>query len=392
MKKYYFFLLLLCSFLKPIYSQVQLSVYAEVSIVTAGPGTELYSTFGHAAIRIKDPVLNLDLIYNYGVFDYNAPNFYSNFAKGNLIYTLARYNFNYFLQTYKSEKRWVKQQILNLTQQEKQAYFLFLENNAKPENAKYSYDPYFNNCATILRDITQNILSNKVVFNQPKTTNTNTLRNLMSNEIHWNSWSSFGINLIAGTILDKKVTHLEYMYLPDYVHSGFKNASLFVKNQPQKLVKREDVLLAFKEVKQKTALFNPLLVFSIVAIIGFYITYKDFKNNKRSKLFDFLLFFITGIIGCILIFLWGFSSHTTAPNNFNILWAFAPNLIVAFLILKNHQQKWLKKYVILLLICLVIIPILWLAKIQVFPVVVLPLLLLFFIRYVFLLKKLELKN
>ena len=388
MKKNSFFLLFLLTIIKPISSQVQLSVYSEISIVTAGPGTDLYSAFGHSALRIKDPLLQLDIIYNYGVFDFNAPNFEINFVKGNLYYTLARYDFKHFLQTYKNEKRWIKQQVLNLTLKEKQAYFLFLEKNAKPENAVYSYDPYFNNCATILRDITTTILGDKVSFNEIETEKDQTLRGLMNKEIQWNTWGNFGINLIAGTILDKKATYAQYMYLPDYIYSAFKDATLFVKNQPEKLVKREDILLDFKEPEQKTGLFSPFLILSLIAILGIFITYKDFKNNKRTKFLDFTMFFTTGIIGSVIAFLWLFSSHLTSPNNFNILWAFMPNLIVAFLLLKNHPQKWLQKYMLFLLVLLICIPILWLAKIQSLPIAISPLLFLFFVRYLFLYKKL----
>ena len=141
MKKNYLLLLFILAFSKSLIAQVNLSAYSEISIVTAGPGAELYEAFGHSAIRIKDPVLQLDLIYNYGLFDFNSPNFYSNFTKGNLIYSLGRYKFEYFLRSYKRDKRWVKQQVLNLTQQEKQSFFLYLENNALPENASYYYDP-----------------------------------------------------------------------------------------------------------------------------------------------------------------------------------------------------------------------------------------------------------
>jgi len=116
MKKKYFIFLILLSIYSGLSAQIKLSEFSEVSIVTAGPGDEFYEAFGHSAIRIKDPVLNFDLIYNYGIFDFNQPNFYSNFAKGNMIYSLARYNFNYFLASYKNHKRWLKQQVLNLTQ------------------------------------------------------------------------------------------------------------------------------------------------------------------------------------------------------------------------------------------------------------------------------------
>ena len=164
MKKKYFFFLLLFSIYTGLGAQIKLSEYAEVSIVTAGPGNEFYEAFGHSAIRIKDPVLRLDLIYNYGMFDFNAPNFELNFTKGNLIYSMGRYNFRDFLAGYKRDKRWVKQQVLNLTQEERQSFFIYLENNALPENKNYNYDPYFDNCATKLRDITTAILGDKVVL------------------------------------------------------------------------------------------------------------------------------------------------------------------------------------------------------------------------------------
>ena len=388
MNKKHFFLLLLLSFFSSIKAQQQLSEYAEVSIVTAGPGEELYEAFGHSAIRIKDPVLNLDVIYNYGMFDFNQPNFYTNFAKGNMIYSLARYDFKYFIASYRRDKRWLKEQVLNLNQLEKQGYFKFLENNSLPKNRNYQYDPYFDNCATKLRDITKTVLGTKVIFNDNNLEKNLTFRQLTNHEIPWNSWGTFGLNLIAGTKLDQKASFAQYMYLPDYVYSSFKDATVFIKNQPRKLVKREVVLLKFKEKEAKTAIFNPFLIFSILALLGIYITYKDIKKNKRTKSLDFILFFTTGLIGCFLFFLWFFSTHSTAPNNFNLLWAFAPNIIIAFLLQKSNQKKWLQKYLFLLLFFLVVIPILWVLSIQVFPVTVIPLLIVLFIRYLYLAKKL----
>ena len=384
MIKKYFFLLFILSFYSNLNAQLQLSLYSEVSIVTAGPGEELYEAFGHSAVRVKDPVLNLDLIYNYGVFDFNQPNFLLNFSKGNMIYSLARYDFKYFLASYKRDKRWLKQQVLNLNQEEKQAYFTYLEKNALPENRNYLYDPYFDNCATILRDITKTVLGDKVTFNDNHIEKDLTFRQLTNKEIHWNTWGSFGLNLIAGIKLDKKATSDEYMFLPDYVMSAFKNANLFIKNQPQNFVKREDILLKFEEKKPTISIFNPLLIFSIIALLGIFITYKDYKKNKRTKTLDVLLFFFSGMIGLVLFFLWFFSTHSTAPNNFNILWAFPINLIVGIILTRNKSSKKLLNYVLLLIILMLIIPILWITGVQVYPIPLIPLLLLFIIRYLYL--------
>ena len=380
-------LLVLCFFsITKSSAQAQLSVYSEISIVTAGPGEELYEKFGHSAIRIKDPLLKLDLIYNYGVFDFNAPNFYTNFAEGTMYYILARYDFKYFLESYKRDKRWLKQQVLNLNQVEKQQFFNYLENNVLPENATYLYDPFFDNCATKLRDVTNVILNGTVVLNSEKIPNNKTLRALMNQEIYWNTWGNFGINLIAGTILDIKRNQLAYTYLPDYIFKTFKNGKIKKQGQLKDLVKREDSLLKFESASSSPSLFSPFIVFTFLLLIVLFITFRDVKNNKRTAYLDFIIFFITGLMGLILAYLWLFSSHKTAPNNFNVLWAFLPNIVVAFLILKGIAKKWLQKYIIALLICLGIIPLLWFLRIQVFPIAVIPLLILLFVRYLFIYK------
>ena len=387
MKKLFFtFLFLAISITSK--SQVQLSVYSEISIVTADAGNELFEAFGHSAIRIKDPVLQLDLVYNYGIFYFNAPNFYTNFTKGRLLYKLGRYQFKYFLESYKQDKRWVKQQVLNLTQQQRQAFFMYLERNASPQNATYLYDPFFNNCASKLKDITTTILGDKVEFNDKEIEKELSFRTLMNREIHWNTWGGFGINLALGSKLDKTANLQQYMYLPDYVYTIFKNSTVYFKNQKKPLVKKEELLLDFPNRKQSLPLISPLLVFSIIALLGIFITYRDNKNQKRTKWIDTILLITTGLVGFLIVFLWFFTDHSTTPNNFNVLWAFSPNLIIVFLL--NKGKKWLSTYFIFLIFLLVIITIIWITNIQHFPIAVIPLLILLFVRYLFLSKSFKL--
>lgn len=389
MKIKHLLFLFLFVFSKPLIAQINLSVYSEVSIITAAPGSELYEAFGHSAIRINDPVLQIDVIYNYGMFNFNAPNFYSNFVKGKLLYSVARYNFNYFLESYKQDKRWVKQQVLNLTQEQKQLFFKYLENNVLPENAGYLYDPYFNNCATKLRDITTSILGDKIGFMDENLEQNLSFRQLMNKEINWNTWGNFGINLALGSKLDQKATLEQYMYLPKYVNSIFKHSILYVRNQPENLIKREDILLDFEDKKTEISIFNPFLIFSVFAFIGIYITFSDFKNKKRTKWLDFTILFSTGLAGLLIVFLSFFTDHSTTPNNYNLLWSFAPNLLIAFLILKNNPKNWLKYYFIFALILLINIPVLWTLQVQLFPITAIPLLILLLIRYLFLSKTLK---
>lgn len=385
MKKYVFYILIYCFSFLNVNAQVKLSVFSEISIVTAGPGDELYEAFGHSAIRIKDPVLQLDLVYNYGMFDFNAPNFYTNFTKGKLLYKLGRYDFKYFLASYLRDQRWVTAQILDLNQEDKQAFFMFLEQNASPENAQYYYDPFYNNCATKLRDISKSILGNRLVFHTENTESNLSLRTLMNRRIHWNTWGGFGINLALGSLLDKEVNPKDYMYLPDYVYELFLNAELDGKP----LIKKEEKLLSFDTLQYKNGFFSPLLLFSILTILGIWITYRDYQMEQRTKSVDFIIFFSTGLIGMVLTFLWFFTDHSTTPYNYNLLWAFAPNIIVAFLLLKEKYPTWIIKYVQLLIVLLFLVPFLWLFSIQTFPLAIIPLLFLVFFRYVFLVKYLN---
>lgn len=393
MKKIYFILIFLIGSIQNISSQsLQVSVYSEVSIITVGPGDEFFETFGHSAIRIKDPVLNFDLVYNYGMFDFNQPNFYANFAKGRLLYKLGRYPFHYFVRSNNNDKRWIKEQVLNLTQQEKQAFFTYLEENAKPQNANYYYDPYFDNCATKLRDITQTILGSKVEFPDEYAKDQLTLRQLMNKELSWNHWGSFGINLALGTKLDKKATAAEYMYLPDYVYEAFKDAKKTENGSTTPLVKKETDVLSYPEITPPVVWYNPILVFSILLLISVYITFKDIKNYKRTRWFDFFVFFLTGALGAFIIFLWFFTDHRTTPNNFNFLWAFAPNLIVAFYVLKKKLPNWLKHYIKVCFVLLVVLGVLWLVKVQLFSLTILPLLGMLVYRYYYLHKLLTSKE
>tara|TARA_B110000908_G_scaffold69208_1_gene83523 strand:- start:1271 stop:2455 length:1185 start_codon:yes stop_codon:yes gene_type:complete len=384
MKKKYFLLLCFLSFLNVSNAQINLSVYSEVSIVTADAGSELFEAFGHAAIRIKDPVLQLDVIYNYGMFDFNAPNFYTNFVKGKLNYQLGRQRFNQFINSYNYQKRNVQQQVLNLSQQEKQAFFLYLENNAAPKNRDYWYDPYYNNCATKLRDITTTILGDQVTFtklHQPQ--KKYSLRALMRQEIPWNTWGSFGINLALGNKLDVIATESQYMYLPNYIFQKFRIATRIQNGEIVDLVKREDLLLKHKKQSYKSQLLSPLFVFILLSLLGFLITYKDYTETKRTKWFDFLILFITGIIGVVVLFLWFFTDHTTTPNNFNFLWAFAPNLLMAFLLLNEKLKHWFSSYFKFVTVLLILMLLFWIIGIQSFPFAILPFVLFLIIRYLF---------
>lgn len=383
MKNLFFtFFISVIFFSKASSQNAQLSVFSEISIITSGPGDALYEKFGHTAIRVKDPALKLDLLYNYGMFDSSGADFYFNFTKGYMQYKLARYPFKYALQSAKRDKRWVKQQVLNVSVVERNKIFRFLELNHLPQNASYLYDPFFDNCATRPRDIIDSLIGKKVIWKEIN--ESKSIRTLMNNEISQNTWGSFGINTALGSKIDKIATTKEYMYLPDHLEKSLDSAQVINSNGKEiPLINKKRVIYNFKEKKSKSSIFSPFTIFSMLLLLVGYITYKDFKKETRSRWLDSILFSITGVLGMVILFLWFFTNHSTAPDNFNILWAFPIN-IVAILLLKKKQSQF-KKYIIFLLVLLVLLPIIWITKIQQFTWVFIPLYLALLLRYIFLL-------
>ena len=139
-------LALLLFFAFPCLAKAQfptLSEDAEISVITVGPGAFLYDCFGHNAFRIKDPALNMDRAYNYGTYDFSEGGFYWKFSQGIASYKLSAYDYNRFEQNYRNEMRWIKEQVLDLKQEQKQAIFNALETNLLPQNQFYLYDPFF---------------------------------------------------------------------------------------------------------------------------------------------------------------------------------------------------------------------------------------------------------
>ncbi len=365
----------------------QLSENANISIITTGSGDYLYEKFGHCAIRVKDDKNGLDEIYNYGIFDFNQTNFYWNFCKGYMKYKLEKYPFYLAIRSANYEKRYVKEQILNLTNEEKNEIFKILQINLQPQNSSYLYDPFYNNCATKPRDIILKIWGNKFVLVDTFSSNTS-LRYLMNQQINQNTWGSLGINIALGSKLDRKITVLEYAYLPKYLFKILEDSKIKRGDEEVNIVKNTKTLLDFKPKVAKADSISPFLILSLLFLIVCFITFRNYKTQKRSKLLDVSLFFTTGLTGFILIFLSCFTNHSTTPYNFNMLWAFAPNLFVAFYLFKPLSKQ-LKYYIYLLILLQILIPMVWISGIQAFNWCLIPLLLTLFIRYLYLTKNSE---
>ena len=364
--------------------KIELSPLSEISVLTCGPGDDLYTAFGHSAFRVQDRTLGIDAVYNYGTFDFNPPWFYLDFTQGNLIYSLGKQHMDRFLAEYKYYNRWVNENTLNLSLEERNKLFQFLEHNYLPENRDYRYDFFYDNCATKIWDVLKENYGTQLTFDPNYITEQYTFRELIHQNLEFNSWAAFGIDMALGSVIDEKATPKEHMYLPAYVMRQLTHATMGGKPLSDKTT---SVFKSAEKNRGSNFFATPLFWLTAVLILGSFITFNDIKKQRRTKWLDFSLFFITGLAGLQLFHLWFLTEHTTTVGNFNLLWVFPLNLVVAFfMISKKTFPVWISKYLLLLLLLLGATILVWLLKIQVFSTMIIPLLILLTIRYLYLIQ------
>ena len=219
-----FFLLLYTPFCS-LYPQSNSIVFppltqdAEISLITGEPGKELYTKFGHSAIRVHDPANGIDLVYNYGTFNFNAPGFYPKFLRGKLNYFLDVYEFKRMMLTYKYYNQSLYEQVIELTYDEKKAIYNFINTNYLPANKYYLYDFFFDNCSSRIKDVFQDILGPKLIFEDHDIKTNKTFRQLLDEFLNKSPWIDFGIDLTLGLPTDATATSEEYMFLPYKLYS-----------------------------------------------------------------------------------------------------------------------------------------------------------------------------
>lgn len=327
-----------------------LSGEAEISILTCSPGTELYSLFGHTAIRVEDPPTGTDIVFNYGTFDFNTPFFYWKYARGLLPYQLTISDYPAFLYAYQRDNRSVYSQTLKLDSIGKQRLMDLLLENYRPENRSYLYNFLFDNCTTRSRDILLNSLADSVQWNIPDSDRS--FWNLLDEYLGVSPWVQWGIHSILGQRGNREASPFEYMFLPDYFMYGLDTA---VYKGDRLAENREIVYRATEQDNSTPWYFYPIFVFAagVVLLIVLLQVY------RAAWLFYFVvsaLFLFSGALGVLIVFLGAFTAHPLTAPNWNILWANPLNLFVLPFLFRAHLplvvRGYLKVYLALLTVAI----------------------------------------
>ena len=352
-----------------------------ISLLTCDPGEELYSAFGHSAIRVLDQQSGRDMVFNYGTFNFDTPNFYGKFATGRLDYILSVSTFDRFLAEYEYNQRSVREQVLDLNEEQKIELIRFLENNYKPENRAYRYDFFFDNCATRIRDVMERVLGDQLVWNDtPQESVEKTFRELIDEQVLYMPWADLGIDLALGSRLERDATPREEQFLPKYMEQAFGRAEVEGDGPTRPLVRESRVILDFAPKENSMGAVNPYWIFWVIFFGFAALTFIGFKKRKLYLGIDIALFSLLGIVGLVMAFLWFGSEIQSTKWNWNLLWAFPGHLILAFALIKKQIKPWVIKYLLAALIMADAAVVFWIMGWQSFHPSLIPLLLVMILR------------
>lgn len=301
-------------FTPPVIGQDRTSV----TLLTGDPGSNLYSYFGHTGIRVTDSVRGTDVVYNYGVFDFNTPNFYLKFIRGKLLYQLDVFSWDNTLREYLYTGRRLTEQPLNLDPQTKARLLTFLQRNALPQNRSYLYDFFYDNCATRVRDVFEYAAEGALSYPADSSHNDSsgrTFRDALHRILQPHPWTIFGIDLLLGLPADRLMDYRHEMFLPDALSANLTRTT--IDGTPVAGLPEEILPASPSPVRSGSYPLNPTLIFALLALTA--MASVVIRPGWWPSVADRVLDIFSGLGGLLLLFLWIGTDHGAVKTNLNIL-------------------------------------------------------------------------
>ena len=335
--KYFIF----CLFMGVAFSvQSQSTDSIRFSLLTCAPGTEIYSLFGHTAIRYENYTRRIDVVFNYGMFSFNTPNFIFRFVAGETDYQLGITPYSYFEAEYAMRGSSVYQQVLNLTQSEKERLLTILENNYLPENRIYRYNYFYDNCTTRARDKIEECIEGKVVY--PDSLSGKSYRSIVHEFTAGSPWDEFGIDLCLGAEADKEINKRQQMFSPFYMKYYASNAYIVDAGGTRRplILDETKIVDVEPEEVQPGFILSPLMCGALFLALCVVMAWGQWKTQRIWWGWDIVLYGLQGLAGCIIAFLFFFSVHPTVGSNWLlILFNPIPLLYLPFMVYKAVKRK-----------------------------------------------------
>ena len=311
----------------------------EVSLLTCSPHEEIYSLYGHTALRWHDLSKGDDIAFNWGVFDFRKPFFVGRFVFGLTDYELGAYPYPLFRQEYMAYGSSITEQVIDLKPEEKMKLKEALVNNLQPENKVYRYNYFYDNCSLRPRDLIERCINGKVTYAlredyQP------TYREMVHDCVRNHPWAAFGNDMLLGIRADLKTDLRQQEFLPSNLMYDFDRATIYSGGEYRPLVKERRIALqAGVQVIEEDFPLTPSQCAWILFILSAGIALIEWKRKKRFKYWDALLMLVQGLAGCVL-FVMIFSQHPTTSLNLQLLLLNPLPLLFIPAVLRRRKSRW----------------------------------------------------
>ena len=323
----------------------------EVSLLTCSPHEEIYSLYGHSALRWHDlrQSSSTDIAFNWGIFNFDKPYFALRFVFGLTDYELGPIPYEPFCNYYKKWGSSVTEQVLNLTAEEKIRLQAALAENLKPENRIYRYNFFYDNCSTRPRNIVEQCLNGKVEYAQ-REDYTPSFREMTSQCTRNHRWATFGNDMLLGVNADMKTNMREQEFLPENLMYDFDRARIYSGGTYRPLVKeRRMPVMPGVQVIEHDFPLTPTECALILLAFTLFIMLIEWKTGTRQIWYDVLLLTIQGLAGCVL-FVMLFSQHPTTSTNLQIvLLNPLPLFFIPAVIRKKDKRWWIIQLIMVVL-------------------------------------------
>ena len=291
------------------------------SVMTCWPGNEAYSLYGHTGLRYCDEEKGLDIVFNYGYFDFDSPNFAWRFILGQTDYMVGAVDYDHFCQEYIQRGSPVVEQVLELTPEQENELLDILVDNCSVMNRTYRYNYFYNNCTTKIRDKVEQVVDS-LSYEAPA--QYATFRDALNAMLGSHPWFAFGINVLLGADIDRPVTARELQFIPQNYMNALDNCYIIDANgEKHPIVECKDVVVSenennatFNAVRSNFTPFNASI---LLLLATFVVMLCEVRKKKTFWGYDLLLMSVQGLAGALLLFMALFSQHPAVGNNWAII-------------------------------------------------------------------------
>ena len=328
----------------------------QISLLTCSPHDEVYSLYGHTALRVENLQTGMDVAINYGMFSFDKPYFVLRFVFGLTDYTMGIVPFSEFCREYAYYGSSVTQQTLNLSADDKIRVLKALEHNFKPENRIYRYNYFYNNCTTKAVDIVFDNIDGNIVYTDTVPSGM-TFRKMLHVMTEHNPWAQLGNDMLLGVGADREMFLDECHFLPHSMLSALDSAYIIdSQGNKRRAVLKKKIIVEEVPVLSASNLVTPVFCAICFFVFNLLITLVEWKTKKYFWLYDSLLLLLVGVGGIILTAMI-FSQHPTVSLNTQILFLNPIPLFWGYRAIKmQYNKKYCNFWVFeILLICLMLV-------------------------------------